>query len=244
MLRFFLLTLLVVICPESNASAILKTELGVISATMGSAYPNLPGSPVYTENVLSDVLKSNFSNEEHNSTPYPNLGWVRWDLSDQRFAFQAGQEVCIDCGFDNQGYGVSNLDILWVFSVEGDDGVLQQDLFSGTGTVKSTLTDLTDSSAFTGLSVPGGFQYAGEKTNLLNDHTYMIHASLSNQAFGDGFEAEYFLSLEDAKITIPEPGPLSLLLFGLAAIGVVRKNASPPQCCRHLTTSFWDRWYS
>ncbi|MCU7853984.1 MAG: hypothetical protein KZQ80_17440 [Candidatus Thiodiazotropha sp. (ex Monitilora ramsayi)] len=227
MIRFFLLTLLVIICPVSNASAILKTELGVISATMGSAYPDLPGSPVYTESVISDLLKSNFSSEEYNSTPYPNLGWVKWDLSDQRFGFQAGQEVCIDCGFDNQGYGFSNIDILWVFSVEGDDGVLQQDLYSGTGSVKSTLTDLTDSSAITGLSAPSGFQYAGEKTNLLNDHTYMIHASLSNQAFGDGFEAEYFISLEDAKITIPEPVPLSLLLFGLAAIGVVRKKCLP-----------------
>ncbi|MCU7797970.1 MAG: PEP-CTERM sorting domain-containing protein [Candidatus Thiodiazotropha sp. (ex Myrtea spinifera)] len=40
-------------------------------------------------------------------------------------------------------------------------------------------------------------------------------------------------------MTIPEPGPLSLLLFGLAAIGVVRKKASPLQYFRHLTISFW-----
>ncbi len=222
--KYLIIAFAILFSPISNATAILKTDLGVVSATVGSAYPTLPGSPDYPEHVLSQVLNSGFSSEHYSSTPYPNYGWVSWSTSDQYLSFRAGQDYCFDCGFDNPGYGYSSLDFFWVFSVDGDGGVLQQDLLSGTGSVQSILIDITNPFSNLSLSVAPGFNHAGDSYDLLDDHTYLIYASLDNQALADGFEAEYYISLENAFISISEPELALLMLVGLGLLVTARRR--------------------
>ncbi len=223
-IKYLIVAFAVLFTPLSNATAILKTDLGSVSATVGSAYPTLPGSPDYSESVFSPVLNSDFSSDGFSSTPYPNYGWVSWSTSDQYLRFMAGQEVCFDCGYDNPGYGYSSLDFFWVFTVEGDGGALQQGLFSGTGSVESTIIDITDPANYVSLSVAPGFNYAGGQFDLYDDHKYLVHTILANQALGDGFEAEYYITLENAFISVPEPEAALLLLVGLGLLVSARRR--------------------
>jgi hypothetical protein len=222
--KYLLIALAIFFSPLSNATAILKTDLGVAAATVGSAYPTLPGSPDYSEHIVSQVLDSDFSSDGYSSTPYPNYGWVSWSTSDQYLSFRAGQDYCFDCGYDDSGYGYSSLDFFWVFSVEGDGGALMQDLYSGTGSVQSMLIDITDPSNKVDLSAAPGFNYTGDQYDLLDDHRYLIYASLDNQALADGFEAEYYISLENAFISIAEPEMALLMLIGLGLVVTARRR--------------------
>ncbi len=217
------LVLLLLLSPVSQATAILTTETGYLSATVGSAYPILPGAPVYTETIFSEVLQSDFGTGSFHNTDYPNYGWVDWQLAESAITLYAGQDwrECDTC--PAQGYGFSELSFFWIFSVEGDGGRLQQDLLSGTGSGTTTLIDLTDPTLYAALSVTGSFGYDTHSFDLLDDHVYLLSANLANQAAGDGREVEYFINLENAVISVPEPNPFAILLPGLVVLAFLRK---------------------
>ena len=217
------LVLLLLLSPVSQATAILTTETGYLSATVGSAYPTLPGAPVYTETTFSEVLQADFGSGGFDNSDYPNYGWVGWQLAESAITLYAGQDwrECDTC--PAQGYGFSELSFFWIFSVEGDGGRLQQDLLSGTGSGTTTLIDLTDPTLFATLSVTGSFGYGNHSFDLLDDHVYLLSANLANQAAGDGREVEYFINLDNAVISVPEPNPFTILVSGLVVLAVLRK---------------------
>jgi hypothetical protein len=214
----------------ANATAILHTEVGIISASYGSAYPDSPGSPIDVESVNSNITPGSLTGvtTNHGSTPMPNYGWVSWQLSETNMTFRAGQDYSASFEYPDQGYGFSMLDFLWCFTVEGSGGVLRQDLLKEyylyQGAIQTTLLDVTDPLKFVSLSVGNGNTHDSNALDLVDGHRYLLQANLVNQSTSDGYEDEYFISLENAHIVIPEPGVFWLMLSGLGLLGFVVRS--------------------
>jgi hypothetical protein len=229
--RCFFLVIGILFSSITNASAILTTQLAVVSAEYGSSYPTPYDYMDNSDTLVSDILTNGFGDEVYASTPSPNYGWVNWKTSEYALSFVAGQDITLG-DYPSQGVGYSQLDLLWTFSVAGDGGQMYQDLLSGSGFIHSTLLDITTNSILNDLSVDclgGGnasskYEYDGGTVGLLDGHSYLLRASLENYSPYDSWEAEYYITLGNATISVPEPGMPLILSIGLVSLFLVRRH--------------------
>jgi hypothetical protein len=201
---------LVLLFGSTAQAAVLNTAFGYLHGQYGSEYPSLSGSSSTTDVSFSDIYSTGFGSGHYASTPNPNFGWIDWNAWEEGLLLSAGQDVDSPWNYDYEGFGFSQLDFLWGFTVDGDDAVLNHDILRGTGSGEALLFDLTAFSTSSYLSaeclgcaddnIP-----SGGSVDLLDEHIYFLGVSLENRSASDGWEVDYILTLSNATIALADP---------------------------------------
>jgi hypothetical protein len=229
-LKLITLILALLFGPALHATAILNTDYAIVSGEYGSTYPTLPGNPTDTNYLLSDILTSGFGRTEHWSACIPNCGRIGWSTTETWLGIYGGQEVSIfnDPDYGYQGSGFSYFDFLWSFTVDGIDAVMHQDLSSGSGAGETILIDLTTATTVSTLSAKcmgcPTYKHAYDTINLIDGHSYLLAADMMNTSRSDGWIVEYYATLDNAVLSVPEPGILLLLSGGLTGLLLTRRQ--------------------
>jgi hypothetical protein len=184
---------------------------------------------------LSDILASGFGRTENWSACIPNCGRIGWSTTETQLDIYGGQELIFskihDYGY--HGLGFSEFNFLWSFTVDGSGAVMHQVLLSGSGAGETVLVDLTTFSTVSALSVEcmGCPNYdsihAYESINLIDGHSYLLAADMKNTSSSDGWIVEYIAMLDNAVLSVPEPGIPLLLSGGLTSLLLARRQHKP-----------------